>query len=68
MEAWQLDRKPTRKGYGSTKSTMFIHDFGLKGQIQGVQPTGSEVRGSRVRQPGTLNLPGPDLPLCCSII
>jgi len=47
-----LNRKLTRKVYGLPKKTRVVHDFGLKGQIQNMQPfTGSEVRGPRNQQP-----------------
>lgn len=52
-----MSRKLTGRVYGLTKKTRFVQDFGVKGQIQNVQPfTGSEVRVSRIRQPATLNL------------
>ena len=34
IEAWQLARELTRKVYGLTKKANFVHDFGLKRQIQ----------------------------------
>ena len=48
IEAWQLARELTRKGYGLTRNNKFAPDFGLKGQIQDVAGSskGFRVQGS----------------------